>query len=233
MVLTLNRQDKRNALTQKMYTDLIDHLNSAEQDPAIRAILVQGDNQCFCAGNDLQDFLNGTLDNDAPVLRFVRMLPHLKKPLVAAVAGPAVGIGTTLLLYCDLVYATEDAKLMLSFVNQGLVPEAGSTVLLPALMGHQRSAELLLLGRTFSGAEAHEWGLVTRTVPAEQLLDHALTQAKRLASQPQSALTATVAMLRDARPDNLSEVIDHEIALFLAQLETDETKARIARMLKR
>ncbi len=234
MVLTLNRQDKRNALTQKMYADLVDHLKSAEQDPAIRAILLQGDSQCFCAGNDLQDFLdNPPRDDEAPVLRFLRLLPRLTKPLVGAVAGPAVGVGTTMLLYCDLLFATEDAKLILPFVSLGLVPEAGSSVLLPALIGQQRSAELLLLGRPFSGAEAHQWGLITSLVPAEQLLDHALNQAKALARQPVGAMTKTLALLRASRPANLREVIDQEIALFQAQLESEETQTLIARLLNR
>ncbi|GAA4882155.1 enoyl-CoA hydratase-related protein [Ferrimonas pelagia] len=234
MVLSLNRQNKRNALTQHMYSELCHHLERANDDPSIKAILFQGQTDCFCAGNDLHDFLNLTqLDQDTPVIRFLRLLPRINKPMLAAVAGPAVGIGTTLLLHCDLIVATADSKLALPFVNLGIVPEAGSSTLLPALVGYQKAAELLLLGKPFSGEQAHQWGLINQLCPAETLLETALGLAHSIARKPPLALADTLSLLRHARPKDLTQVVDREIALFTERVHSDEARAIIAGMVRK
>ena len=166
MTITINRVEKKNSLTAAMYGSLADALDSAAHDAAVRVVVIQGHELIFSAGNDINDFLSVPPDtSDAPVFRFLRLLSTFAKPLVAAVCGPAVGIGTTLLLHCDLVYAGDNAAFSLPFVNLGLCPEAASSLLLPQLMGHQRAAEALLLGEPFTAETALEVGLINRIVP--------------------------------------------------------------------
>ncbi|ADN77490.1 Enoyl-CoA hydratase [Ferrimonas balearica DSM 9799] len=229
MVLTLNRPDKRNALTQQMYSALSQALTEAEQDDAIRVILLQGDAHCFTAGNDLNDFLqSGPLTAETPVIQFIQLLPKLTKPLVAAVSGAAVGIGTTVLLHCDLVYASDTAKFQLPFVNLGLVPEAGSSALLPALCGYPKAAELLMFGEPFDVQTAEQIGLINAVVAAEQVLPYALEKAQQLATRPPKALMATKALLKQAQPHDLAAVMEAELARFSDHLVSDETRAVIA-----
>ena len=154
----INRPEKKNALTTAMYAGLVEAFERAEADKAVRVALIHGTNECFTAGNDLQDFMNAPpKDDSSPVIRFLKTIHAAKKPIVAAVAGPAVGIGTTLLLHCDLIYADPKARLQLPFVNLGLCPEAGSSFLLPQILGHPRAAELLLFGDPFSAADRAEF----------------------------------------------------------------------------
>ncbi|SHH95193.1 enoyl-CoA hydratase [Ferrimonas marina] len=234
MVLTLNRQNKRNALTQNMYAVLVQHLEQAESDPEVRAVLFQGSAECFCAGNDLNDFLAlDQVNEQTPVLRFVRQLPKMTKPLLAAVAGPAVGIGTTLLLHCDLVYATADARLQLPFVNLGIVPEAGSSLLLPLHVGRQRASELLLLGQPFSGQQAADWGMINAIVPAEELLELAMSRAQALAAQPPKAMISTLALLRQSRPADLEVCIERELELFLQHVNSAECRQILTQLTAR
>src|SRR5438876_11778428 len=148
-----------------MYVQLAEALAAADADPGVRSVLIHGAKDCFTAGNDLQDFLKRPIGAKSPSWRFFELLPTIEKPVVAAVGGPAVGIGTTLLLHCDLVYATPAARFQLPFVPLGIVPEFGSTYLLPLIAGYQRAAELLLLGQPFSAEKAHEVGIVTAVVP--------------------------------------------------------------------
>ncbi|MEY4428583.1 MAG: hypothetical protein RLZZ182_1272 [Pseudomonadota bacterium] len=217
LTLTLNRPAKKNALTAAMYATLADALNAAGTRPEVRVVVLQGSEQVFTAGNDLQDFRDHPpepgSEPPAPVYRFLEALRTFPKPLLAAVAGPAVGIGTTLLMHCDLVYAADNAAFSLPFVNLGLCPEAGSSVLLPALVGWQRAAEKLLFGEAFYADEALEMGLVNRIVPPQELHAVAQAQAARLATRPQSALLATKALMKRSHPA-LREVMDAEFAQF-------------------
>jgi enoyl-CoA hydratase/carnithine racemase len=178
MRIEFARLDKKNALTGDMYIMLADALTAANADPQVRAVLLHGSADCFTAGNDIADFLKPRPQGaNPPVWKLFEALPALDKPIVAAVGGPAVGIGTTLLLHCDLVYATPAARFQLPFVPLGIVPEFGSTYLLPLLAGYQRAAELLLLGRPFSAQRAYEIGIVTAVVPQEGLLDEEIGRA--------------------------------------------------------
>ena len=167
MTLTFNRVDKKNSITSAMYAALADALAQAEQDGAVRAVLIQGDATIFSAGNDIGDFLQRRRrpTEESPVFRFLRAIATFPKPIVAAVCGPAVGIGTTMLFHCDLVYAGDNAAFSMPFVNLGLCPEAASSLLVPQMFGYHRAAEALLLGEPFMAEAALEVGLVNRVVP--------------------------------------------------------------------
>ncbi|HEX4387026.1 MAG TPA: enoyl-CoA hydratase-related protein [Steroidobacteraceae bacterium] len=231
--LRLNRPQKRNAITLAMYAALHAGLQAAQRDPAVRVVLLSGEGAGFCAGNDLNDFLNGPgLSADHPVLGFLRTLATYEKPLLAAVHGQAVGIGVTMLLHCDLVLAARNAQLSMPFVNLGLVPEAASSLLLPRLVGAKRAAELLLLGEVLDAAGAERLGLVNRVVADGELEDAARALAQRLARAPQGALLATRRLLH-GDPSELLVRIDEEARLFGAQLKTEEFRAIVRAFLAR
>jgi enoyl-CoA hydratase/carnithine racemase len=217
--LTLNRVDKKNAVTAAMYTALAEPLEQAGADPAVRAVVIQGHETVFCAGNDIADFLNHPpADESAPVFRFLRAVSTFPKPLLAAVCGPAVGIGTTLLFHCDLVVAGDNAAFSMPFVNLGLCPEAGSSLLAPRLMGHQRAAEALLLGEPFMAEAALEMGLVNRVVPPAEA--HAVVQrlATRLAAKPLSSLVETKRLLKSSQAAAVQQQMAAEAASFARML---------------
>lgn len=226
--IAFDRPDKRNAITVAMYAALADAVEAAEADPAVRVLLFHGHGGAFTAGNDLADFVANPPDgSERPVFRFLRALTTTRKPLLAAVAGPAVGIGTTMLLHCDLVLADDTARFGLPFVNLGLVPEAASSLLLPRLAGHQRAAELFLLGDPFDAATAERIGLVNRVVPAAELLEAARALADRLAAKPPQALQATKALLKSAST-TVAERLDEELEVFVHQLRSAELKEAVA-----
>src|SRR6267142_3155914 len=181
--IELARLDKKNALTAAMYAAMTDTLATAESDSGVRAIVIHGTRDCFTAGNDLKDFLEGPA-GASQALRFVSALSKVCKPVVAAVGGPAVGIGTTMLLHCDLVYAAPGARFQMPFVPLGLVPEAGSSFLLPYIAGYQRAAELLLLGQPFDAEKAYAAGFVTSIVPEKELFERARAGALAIAALP-------------------------------------------------
>src|SRR5579862_7676414 len=190
--LRLNRPEKRNAITFEMYDTLWDALVRAEADDSVRAILLSGAGASFTAGNDLMDFVSRPPSGgEHGPARFIRLLPKIHKVLIAAVHGSTVGIGVTMLLHCDLVLAARSARLSMPFVKLGLVPEAGSSLLLPRLVGHQRAAELLLLGRALDAEKACGLGIVTRVVDDGALATEAHALARELAHQPERALAAT------------------------------------------
>lgn len=195
--LRFNRPEKKNAILGAMYDTLTAALRDAAARPAIRAVLIGAEGDAFTAGNDIKDFLAmaGGLQ-DAPPAGFINAIATFGKPLVAAVQGAAVGVGTTLLLHCDLVYASPAATFSVPFVDLGLVPEAGSSLLLPQRMGQARAAALLLLGEAMDASAALVAGLVTAVVPAEDLHAHALAKARKLAAKPAAALAATRALMR-------------------------------------
>ena len=229
----LNRPEKRNAITFAMYQAFGEALRAAQADEPVRAVLLSGAGPGFCAGNDLQDFLSGPAFSPAhPVLGFLRTLATFGKPLLAAVHGQAVGIGVTMLLHCDLVVAARSAQLSMPFVALGLVPEAASSLLLPRLVGQQRAAELLLLGKPLDAASAERFGLVNHVVEDEALLDEARKLALAVAQQPVGALSATRRLLR-GDPAELLARIDEEAKIFGAQLQSEEFRAGIRAFLSR
>ncbi len=221
--LTIDRPEKKNALTVAMYAALADALGQAEADPAVRAVLLHGSGDAFTAGNDLGDFAaNPPSDGSSPVFRFLTAISTFAKPIVAAVHGPAIGIGTTLLLHCDLVYATPEARLQLPFVTLGLCPEAASSYLLPLVVGPQRAAELLLLGEPFTGEQAHAWGLVTELLPEGGLLSRATAQAEALAARPPASVRLTKQFLRRPHAEAVQATIRDEAEAFLERLQSPE-----------
>jgi enoyl-CoA hydratase/carnithine racemase len=223
--IRLNRPDKKNALTAAMYQGLADAIAAAEADPQVRVILIHGQADCFCAGNDLKDFLDGPPHSeDAPVARFLKAIATAAKPLVAAVGGPAVGVGTTMLLHCDLVYAAPDARFQLPFVSLGLVPEAGSSLLLPLLAGYHRAAELLLLGRPFSADKALAAGFVTEVIPAADLLEHAREAAAALAALPPESVRLTKALMKQRHAAPVAERMAEESRLFRQRLGSADAR---------
>jgi enoyl-CoA hydratase/carnithine racemase len=209
--LTFNRVDKKNSITSAMYDALDDALAQAEQDAAVRAVLIQGDPTVFSAGNDIGDFLDAPPSGpDAPVFRFLRRIAVFPKPIVAAVCGPAVGIGTTMLFHCDLVYAGDNAAFSMPFVNLGLCPEAASSLLVPQMFGYHRAAEALLLGEPFLAEAALEVGLVNRVVPPTEANAIAQAQARKLAAKPLSALIETKRLLKKSQQAAVLERIEEE-----------------------
>src|SRR5476649_571278 len=192
LCITINRPARKNALTAAMYQDMADAFFDAENDPAVRVVLIRAVGDTFSAGNDLEDFMKAPPANqDAPVFQFLRRISTAQKPVVAAVTGGAVGIGTTMLLHCDLVYAASTAKFALPFVQLGLCPEAASSLLLPRIAGYQRAAEKLLLGEPFDAAEALAMGIVNKVLPPAELLAYATAQARKLIALPAASLRVT------------------------------------------
>ena len=213
--IEMARPEKKNALTAAMYRTMADALATAEADPAVRVILISGAGGNFTAGNDLADFLETPpMEESAPVFRFIKGFANLQKPFVAAVEGVAIGVGTTMLLHCDLVYAGDNAAFSLPFVNLGLCPEAGSSLLLPQLMGHQRAAEALLLGEPFTAETALELGLINRIVPPAEANALAQMQAKKLAAKPLSSLLETKRLMKMSNAPVVAGRIAEEISSF-------------------
>lgn len=217
MTVQFNRPLRKNALTSEMYGAMGAALAEAEADDAVRAILFHGSEEIFTAGNDVEDFVRRPpVGDDTPVFRFLHTVASAAKPLVAAVNGPAVGLGTTLLLHCDLVYAGDNARFHMPFTSLGLVPEFASSYLLPLLAGHQRAAEMLLLGEPFGAQKALEAGIVNRVLPAAQSFDAALQAASKLAALPPKSIRVTKALMKSA----------HRAAI-LAQLKAEGDHFRV------
>jgi enoyl-CoA hydratase/carnithine racemase len=225
--LRLGRPEKRNALTQEMYRALSDALETGEADDSIRVRVLLGSGGHFTGGNDIADFLATATGEQGPprdVLRFIEVLPRLQKPLIAGVDGQAIGIGTTLLLHCDLVYATPRATFATPFLDLGLVPEAASSLLMPRLMGYPRAFEMLVLGETFSAARACDSGLVNALVDPDSLEVHVLTIAARLANKPPQALLTARRLMR-GNVDTVLERTREEAAEFARCLTSPEARA--------
>jgi enoyl-CoA hydratase/carnithine racemase len=223
--LVIDRPDKKNAITAAMYTSLAADLNAARQDDAVGAVLITGAGSTFTAGNDLRDFLeNPPGGEDAPVFRFLFALAEFDKPLVAAVRGPAIGIGTTLLLHCDFVFVSPSARFQMPFIDLGLVPEAASTLLLPSLVGMRRAAQWLMLGEPFNAEIAVSVGIANEIVPDDALLSHAQAVAERLDAKPRQAMRFTKRLLRHDRADVLA-AIRREAELFREALHSNEARA--------
>jgi enoyl-CoA hydratase/carnithine racemase len=232
LTLTLNRPAKMNAINTAMYAELVSQLRSAASDSEVRTVLFVAEGPHFTAGNDIYDFLENPPEGmEADGFQFILELHNFPKPLIAVVQGSAVGIGTTMLLHCDVVLATPSAVFSMPFVTLGLVPEAGSSYLLPQLMGYQRAAEILFTGRSFDAQEAHEFGLVGTI--AEDALEQGIAVAERIASQPPTAVTNTKALLKSSAHHAVTEVIKAEGALFRMALHSDEAREALMKFATR
>ena len=230
LTIEFNRPERKNAITSLMYQAMADAINDSEQDAAVRAILITGKPEIFTAGNDLEDFLKNSAPEegarvlDRPVFQFMRALHGTSKPVVVAVAGAAVGIGTTLLLHCDLVYAADNAKFSMPFAQLGLCPEYASSMLLQQIAGYPRAAEKLLLGEAFLAEEALQMGMVSKVLPADELVPFATRQAAKLVALPAASIRATKALMKRPRTEQIEAALAAEITLFSAMLGAPEAK---------
>jgi enoyl-CoA hydratase/carnithine racemase len=222
--LKLNRPEKKNALTQEMYQTLATKINEAAGDFAIRVVVISSEGDAFTAGNDINDFANNPpMDEGSPVFSFLFAIHNFPKPLIASVHGRAVGIGTTMLMHCDIVSANPNTVFSMPFVSLGLVAEGGSSYLFPRLVGHAKAAEILLTGRNFSADEALQMGLIN-TVDDDQLAV-AMKFAQELSEQPPTAVINTKALLKSGSHDALNQVMRAEGELFKMAMDSDEAQS--------
>jgi enoyl-CoA hydratase/carnithine racemase len=234
LTLRFNRPDKKNALTQSMYTAMAEVLRDAQRDPQVRVVLLAGQPDCFTAGNDLMDFMNSPPgDSNSPVAQYMRALAGLEKPVIAAPAGIAVGIGVTLLLHCDLVYCGERTRMSMPFVSLGICPEFASSYLLPRLMGHARACELLLLGEPFSAETALEYGIVNALLPNEQVEAHARAKALQIAALAPGAVRTSKMLLKKWSSARVDEAITAEAGHFMPMLQGEEAREAIGAFLQK
>ena len=232
--IRINRPDKKNALTLAMYETMAATIEDAGTNAGVRCLLITGTADVFCAGNDLNDFVamatSGGLG--APIVRFLHALARCEKPLVAAVSGAAVGVGTTMLLHCDQVIASDTAVLMTPFVSLGLLPEAGSSLLAPRLMGHARAFSLLVMGKPLSAADAKTAGIVNAVVPAAELENQSLAVAHEIAALPPESVATARRLMRGSVEDIVAR-IDAEVEEFKIRLASPEARAAFAAFLSR
>jgi len=232
--IEIARPEKKNALTQAMYRAMAEAIVAAGADESVHALLITGQPGIFTAGNDLEDFLREpAIGADTPIAGFMKALLNCDKPVVAAVTGAAIGIGVTMLLHCDLVYLSEQAQLLLPFVSLGLVPEFGSSLLLPRLMGHVRAAQALLLGEPIGAAQAVALGLACAALPASDVLPHARRMAQRFSALPAGAVRDSKRLLRGATRDAVDRALQEEIALFAARLRSPEAREALQAFLQK
>ena len=228
--IEIARPEKKNALTVAMYQAMTDALNAAKADPAVRAVLITGQPGIFTSGNDIEDFMSrgtgsdgsGSEDSESPVFRFMRALLDCDKPVVAAVTGAAVGIGTTLLLHCDFVYISDEARLAMPFVALGLVPEFASSLVVPQLMGHRKAAEKLLLGDPFTPEQAVECGIANAVLPATEVVNHARRIAERFNGLPPGAVREAKQLMRGPLHQQTLQTIRTEGEIFARRLRSPE-----------
>jgi enoyl-CoA hydratase/carnithine racemase len=225
--IEIARPEKKNALTVAMYQAMADALRAAQAEAAVRAVLITGQPGIFTSGNDIEDFMSrppgsGSGNLESPVFQFMKALVSIDKPVVAAVTGAAIGIGTTMLLHCDLVYVSDEARLAMPFVSLGLVPEFASSLVVPRLLGHAKAAEKLLLGDPFSGADAVELRIANAVLPASEVVNHARRVAERFNALPPGAVRDTKKLLRRASTDEILKTIAVEAELFGERLRSPE-----------
>ena len=235
MTVTFNRADKKNSITAAMYGLLADALHTATAEPAVRVVVLQGHEAIFSAGNDIGDFLNRppVLGETSNVMRFLHGLVDFPKPLIAAVCGPAVGVGTTMLFHCDLVYAGDNAAFSMPFVNLGLCPEAASSLLAPQMFGYHRAAEALLLGEPFMAEAALEVGLVNRVLPPSEVTHYAQTQARKLAAKPLASLMESKRLMKKGQTALLHKQMDEESLSFGRMLSEPAAKEAFGAFMER
>ncbi len=219
------RPEKKNAITQAMYQQMADAINAAAADASVRAVLITGQPGIFTSGNDIEDFMQRPPGNlESPAFVFMKALMGCEKPVIAAVTGAAIGIGTTMLLHCDFVYISDEARLAMPFVSLGLVPEFASSLIVPQLMGNARAAEKILLGDPFTGADAVEVGIANAVLPANEVLNHARRVAERFNALPPGAVRDTKKLMRRARSQAAIETIGVEGKVFAERLQSPEAK---------
>ena len=229
--ICFNNPDKLNAIDLDMYKQLTEYLIEGESDNDIRIFRFTANGENFTCGDDIADFLsNGDLRNNHPAVRFLYCLLETKKPKIASVSGAAYGIGTTLLLHCDLVYASPSAKFKLSFVNFGVVPKAGATMLLPELVGHQKAAELLLLAESFSAQDALNYGLINSIVDSDKLEEFTKKKAQQIAEQPVIAVRETLRLMRPNK-HKIQHQMHQELEVFSDCLKSEETQQKFSQLL--
>jgi enoyl-CoA hydratase/carnithine racemase len=222
-VIEIARPEKKNALTQAMYTAMTEAIAAAEADSSIRALLITGQPGIFTSGNDLEDFMQRPpAGEDSPVFQFMKALADCGKPVVAAVTGGAIGIGTTMLLHCDLVYVSDEARLAMPFVGLGLVPEYASSLLVTQRVGYAKATELLLLGEPFNGESAVEMGIANAVLPAAEVVNHARRMAERFNALPPGAVRESKALMRRAQKSLVEETIRTEAEIFGKRLRSPE-----------
>jgi len=226
--INFNRPEKKNAITTVMYLSMAEALRAAENDKEVRAILFTGQPEIFTAGNDLEDFIKNAAslmtDTMPPVYQFMHALNDCTKPVVAAVSGAAVGIGTTMLMHCDLVYLADNAKLSMPFTQLGLCPEFASSLLFQQIVGYQRAAEKLMLGEAFSAQEAVEMGFVNKVLPLAELLPFAQKQAAKLVALPATSIRVTKSLMRDQKAQIVRQKMIEENQHFAKMLNAAEAK---------
>lgn len=229
--IEIRRPEKKNALTREMYSAMAGAIEQADADGRIRVIFLHGAADFFCAGNDLKEFQEAA---DDPGLRpeqgnpFMRAISSAQKPMIAAVTGPAIGVGVTMLLHFDLVYAGQSASFAMPFVNLGLCPEAGSSFLLPRLVGHQRAAEMLFLGETFSAHQARDFGMVNDVYPDDAVIEKAFARAAKLAQQPPESVRLTKSLLKRSASDAIAGTMREELFHFSQRLSSAECREALA-----
>jgi len=235
LTLRLNRPDKYNALTNAMYSTLADALFAANRDCDVRVVVISGGDRCFTSGNDLRDFLESPPTHlDAPAFSFMKAVVELEKPLIAEVCGAAIGIGTTLLPHCDLVFITRDSKLSMPFVRLGLCQEFAASLMMPNILGSTRAAQLLLGGDLFSGQQAADWGLANKAFDSASECQAAVQeQARKLASAPQAALRTSKRLLRAPRLSTVRSIIREENEAFIAALQNEEARTALHAMMNK
>jgi len=222
-VIEIARPEKKNALTQAMYTAMTEAIVAADADSTIRALLITGQPGIFTSGNDLEDFMQRPpAGEDSPVFQFMKALAECGKPVVAAVTGGAIGIGTTMLLHCDLVYVSDEARLAMPFVGLGLVPEYASSLLVTQRVGHAKATELLLLGEPFNGESAVEMGIANAVLPAAEVVNHARRMAERFNALPPGAVRESKALMRRGQKALVQETIAVEGEIFGKRLRSPE-----------
>ena len=234
LVIEINRPEKKNALLPGMYAALAAGLRQANEDTSINVILLRGVDDCFTSGNDVSSFRASSKPTaERPSGTFMNALNESRKPIVAAISGLAVGIGTTLLFHCDLIYASENCYLQLPFTHLGLCPEAGSSYLLPKQIGHVRATELLLLGDRFSAAKAKEYGIINEVLPQDQYLQYAMGKAIELAALPADSVQSSKELIKRGQQDTVSETISVELKEFARLLQTPDAQAIVEAFLNK
>ncbi|MFZ9100853.1 MAG: enoyl-CoA hydratase-related protein [Candidatus Planktophila sp.] len=221
LVISFNRPEKMNAITRAMYADLANNLNEAAGDFGIRCVLLTSEGDHFTSGNDIGDFMsNPPTESDSDVAKFLGALLEFPKPLLAAVKGNAIGVGTTMLLHCDVVVASPQAMFSMPFTSLGLVPEAGSSMLFPNLVGYQRAAKIFMTGESFTAEDAKEMGLVATI--AQSPVDEALSIANKIGEQPPQAIINTKALMKAGKHDAVAAVMRAEFEIFALALQSEE-----------
>ena len=234
LCLQIHRPEKRNAITPEMYASLTEQLRMADEEDAVKVVVLHGTDNCFTSGNDLNSFRNGpSPDKQYPHNIFLGALSRIRKPLIAAVNGPALGIGTIMLLHCDMVFVADDVRFSFPFINLGLSPEGGTSYLSPRLAGNRKAMEMVLFGEQFGVKEAQAVGLVNEVVSDQGVLDRAMERARSLADRSSNSVQAAKALLKSSTSDAIAQAMSRERDIFSERLGSDEAQDAIASFFNR